>query len=298
MHAATIPPDNTPLGDRRWDRASYAFIQSALLLLQAKLKSWNTIAIRHGALVAPYVDELAVIEKMATWGDAKLSDEHRPEIVVTGITVGSIRYLKAALLHASWHFEAEAAENAKDSWPSPVLEAIRGRARRCKEFADQMEFPAASILDDLRPGFGMKVASHEEGSTWDAFVSHASEDKHPFVQSLAELLQANGLSVWYDSFTLTVGDSLRRSIDRGLAQSRFGIVVLSPAFFAKEWPQRELDGLVAREVEGRKVILPVWHNVNEPDVRRYSPTLADRLGVHSGGGVVAVVQALLQAIRA
>ena len=58
---------------------------------------------------------------------------------------------------------------------------------------------------------------------------------------------------------LKLGDSLRRSIERGLASSRFGVVVLSPRFFAKEWPQKELDGMAALEIEGRKVILPVHH---------------------------------------
>jgi hypothetical protein len=47
----------------------------------------------------------------------------------------------------------------------------------------------------------------------------------------------------FDEFTLSVGDRLRRSIDRGLANCRYGIVILSPMFFGKEWPQRELDGL-------------------------------------------------------
>ena len=54
------------------------------------------------------------------------------------------------------------------------------------------------------------------------------------------------MSVWFDELTLKVGDSLRRSIDRGLASSRFGIVVISPHFLSKEWPQKELDGLTAR----------------------------------------------------
>ena len=53
------------------------------------------------------------------------------------------------------------------------------------------------------------------------------------------------MKVWFDAFALTVGDSLRRSIDRGLAQSRFGIVILSEVFFAKHLPPLELDGLVA-----------------------------------------------------
>jgi hypothetical protein len=131
---------------------------------------------------------------------------------------------------------------------------------------------------------------------WDAFICHASEDKEGFVRPLAESLSQRGLAVWYDDFTLPVGDSLRRSIDRGLSRSRFGIVILSPAFFVKEWPQRELDGLVAREIDGRKVILPVWHGVTFEEVQRYSPTLADRVAAKSSEGLEGVVRKLISAM--
>ena len=131
---------------------------------------------------------------------------------------------------------------------------------------------------------------------WDVFISHASEDKDDFVRPLAERLRHEGLRVWYDDFTLTVGDSLRRSIDRGLARSRYGVVVVSPNFLKKEWPQKELDGLVAREVGGVKVILPVWHNMSADQIRAYSPILADRLAVSSAKGLDHVTDQLLQAI--
>jgi len=137
----------------------------------------------------------------------------------------------------------------------------------------------------------------QPGATWDVFVSHASEDKESFALPLAEALRAQGLKVWFDAFTLTVGDSLRRSIDRGLAQSRFGIVILSEAFFRKHWPQLELDGLVARESAGVKVILPVWHGVNEHSIRLHSPLLADRVAVSSASGLEHVVAQLMQAIQ-
>lgn len=52
---------------------------------------------------------------------------------------------------------------------------------------------------------------------------------------LANALRQKGLRVWYDEFELRLGDSLRRKIDEGIARSVFGIVVLSPAFFAKKW---------------------------------------------------------------
>lgn len=75
------------------------------------------------------------------------------------------------------------------------------------------------------------------------FLSHASEDKALLVRPLAHKLKGFGLQVWYDEFSLRAGDSLRRSIDDGLSKCSAGIVVLSPSFFSKEWPQRELDAL-------------------------------------------------------
>jgi len=118
---------------------------------------------------------------------------------------------------------------------------------------------------------------------WDAFVSHASEDKEGFVRALAQALTALGAKVWYDEFSLKLGDSLSRSIDRGLAQSRHGIVVLSPAFMSKPWPERELQGLVAREVSGHSTILPIWHNIERERVLDFSPPLADKIAVKTAG---------------
>lgn len=80
---------------------------------------------------------------------------------------------------------------------------------------------------------------------------------------------------------MKVGDSLRRNIDAGLASSRFGVVVFSEHFFRKEWPNRELDGLVTREVQGETRILPIWHKVSKDDVARYSPTLADKVALNT-----------------
>jgi hypothetical protein len=84
---------------------------------------------------------------------------------------------------------------------------------------------------------------------FDVFISHASEDKETFVRPLAEALVARNLRPWYDEFTLRPGDSLRRSIDHGLLISQTGVVVLSPAFFRKRWPNYELDGLVQLETK-------------------------------------------------
>jgi hypothetical protein len=142
-----------------------------------------------------------------------------------------------------------------------------------------------------------KVMTMTLTKNWDVFISHASEDKESFVQPLVAALEAEGIQVWYDRSTLTLGDSLRRKIDEGLLNSRFGVVVLSKSFFAKEWPQKELDGLVALEDGREKVILPVWHEVTRSDVARYSPLLAARVAVPSDRGIDAVAKEILTAIR-
>jgi hypothetical protein len=133
------------------------------------------------------------------------------------------------------------------------------------------------------------AAKEKTVSDFDLFICHASEDKNAVARPLAGHLTKLGCKVWFDEFTLKLGDSLRRSIDRGLASTRYGVVILSPSFFAKNWPQYELDGLVQREnSEGRKVILPIWHEVNHTQVAAYSPTLADRLSALTSAGLESI----------
>lgn len=116
----------------------------------------------------------------------------------------------------------------------------------------------------------------DDSREYDAFICHASEDKEDVVRPLARELTDRGLAVWYDEFELSIGDSLRESIDRGLRDSSYGIVVLSEHFFDKEWANSELSGLVSRQHhEADKVILPLWYGVDEEAVLDHSPTLAD-----------------------
>lgn len=158
----------------------------------------------------------------------------------------------------------------------------------------QRAFEHFDVAYSLHLGIALRMRdqgfseSDEEPSEigYDAFISHASEDKAKVVKPLAKHLTGMGFRIWYDEFELKIGDSLRQSIDRGLATSNYGIIVLSEAFFAKNWPQYELNGLVAREMEGRKLILPVWHGVTKADVIKYSPSLADKVAGSTDRGSI------------
>jgi hypothetical protein len=125
------------------------------------------------------------------------------------------------------------------------------------------------------------MKANQSDRKWDVFISHAFEDKESFVRPLAVSLNQLGAEVWFDEFSLRLGDSLSRSIDQGLGNSRFGIVVISPNFIGKAWPERELSGLVSREIDQGRVIIPVWHGVTRKQVLDFSPTLADRLAVRT-----------------
>jgi hypothetical protein len=132
---------------------------------------------------------------------------------------------------------------------------------------------------------------------WDIFISHAWEDKLSVARPLADLLTKEGLSVWIDENELKLGDSLRKKIDHGLAQSRFGVVILSEAFFSKNWPQAELNALASMESGRRKVILPVWHQIKFGDIAKFSLLLADRFAVSTDKGIEHVGLQVMRVIR-
>lgn len=137
------------------------------------------------------------------------------------------------------------------------------------------------------------------GDIHDVFISHASEDKDEIVRTLAIALVNKGLNVWYDEFTLRIGDSLRQKIDQGLARSRVGLVVLSKSFISKGWTNYELDGIVTRAVSGEQILLPIWHGITKQEVMDFSPSLADKVArstaTHTVEEIASEIEELLSA---
>ncbi len=167
---------------------------------------------------------------------------------------------------------------------------------------DQLEFQR-KLRNEIAKTAGLnaeiKTSNNDLSADYDLFISHASEDKEDFVRPLAEALKNAGIKVWYDEFTLKVGDSLRKSIDHGLARSKFGTLVLSSSFFSKNWTQYELDAMVAKEMAGHKMILPIWHKVSKTEVLNFSPTLADKVALNSSiSSVDEIADSLMEVINA
>ncbi len=132
-----------------------------------------------------------------------------------------------------------------------------------------------------------------------AFISHDSRDKDGLVRQLAHEMVRLMCPVWYDEYSLKVGDSLRASIEKGLKEARKCIIILSPNFLSNEgWSKAEFDSIFTREIlERTNVILPVWHNVGAKEIYNYSPRLADKVGLPSSLGVEELARRLSGAVK-
>jgi hypothetical protein len=188
------------------------------------------------------------------------------------------------------------------------LHAAEGKLAKEQERArqrsmDQLRSSIERSQTQFRPTFSApKAPSPDLKSTseYDVFISHASEDKGEIATPLAEKLRDRGLRVWFDAFELQIGDSLRRKIDEGLASSTFGVVILSQHFFAKEWPQVELDGLSAKAASSdQPMILPIWHHISKEEVLAKSPTLAGVVALNTALMTIdEIVEALIRRVEA
>lgn len=132
-----------------------------------------------------------------------------------------------------------------------------------------------------------------------AFICYDHRDKERIAQPLAVALQRKQCPVWFDEFSLHVGDNLRVQIEKGLKDCAKCILILTPHFLSNtRWSRREYDSIFTREIiQGEEVILPVWHGVSPEDVYHFSPSLAGKFSIHWTVGEEEVARKIVQAIK-
>ncbi len=130
----------------------------------------------------------------------------------------------------------------------------------------------------------------------DLFISYVAADK-PVAQALADKLQQNSLTVTF--IQLGLGDSLTYRMEQGFRDARYGVLILSPDFFKKPWPRSELDkiAMIDREFDDQTRLFPLWHEVTQSDIARYSSALARRVGASTDAGMDTVAAELLEVVR-
>jgi hypothetical protein len=126
----------------------------------------------------------------------------------------------------------------------------------------------------------------------DVFLCHAWDDRQGIAKELHDLLVSNGVSVWFSEKDVGLGVPLMRAIDKGLANSRIGLVLVTPAFL-RRLPQegiadKELSALLARDQ-----LVPIVHNTTYEALREVSPLLASRSGLSTSEEAIADVAAKL-----
>lgn len=186
---------------------------------------------------------------------------------------------KIATAQGKYDNEQQASQKkALDSIKKQNATAARqfGPPRRLGDPAPGPHTPARRLVEGTRAEPEPMVQDH------DVFLSHASEDKDDIARPLKDALEARDLRVWFDEIKIKVGQSIRQEIEAGIAHARFGVVVLSPDFFAKQWTQAELDALFSKKMStGDNLILPIWHRVTKDQVQTQSPLLAGILALNT-----------------
>lgn len=130
----------------------------------------------------------------------------------------------------------------------------------------------------------------------DIFICHASEDKDEIVRPLVEAFKKVEVSCWYDEAEIKWGDSITQKVNEGIAKSRFVIVVFSPAFLKKEWPQREYNAALNQEATSGVVrVLPlvVGSRTQQIKILDMYPLLNDKRYLPWDGGIQGIVDAML-----
>ena len=132
---------------------------------------------------------------------------------------------------------------------------------------------------------------------YDVFISYAIEDKFPTAAGIAERLKKSGLNVYFVGDRLTAGDLISDTVNHGLEESHFCVLIISPNY-VRNWPAIERNHILHREKkEGKKLVFPVWNNISREDVARHFPELIDHYAPSIETGLDAVADHLQRAIH-
>jgi len=114
-----------------------------------------------------------------------------------------------------------------------------------------------------------------------AFISHDSRDKELIAKPLANGLSSRLCSVWYDEYSLNIGDSLRESIEKGIKEVKKCVIIITKNFLSNPgWGKKEFNSIFTREmIFNERIVLPIWYDVSKEEVYEYSPSLADTVAL-------------------
>ena len=141
-------------------------------------------------------------------------------------------------------------------------------------------------LTPVRNAVETKAA--EQPDLRDVFLCHAWDDRQGAAKQLHDLLEAAGIKVWFSEKDLGLGVPMMRAIDKGLAASRIGLVLVTPALLARLPKESVADKELSALLAGNRLV-PIVHNTTYEALRNVSPLLASRSGLDTAEDSMAVI---------
>jgi len=245
--------------------------------------------------------DIADLEKKKAALDKKTAEEQRKAANITISKNASATTIKSKLKQRDTHLTAA---NRASTESAALAKKIVDKRKKRNDTAVQLQKEAAKVqkkqdkaVKQMQQSYEKRIEALQTHLThlppptsnekeyslpeYDVFVSHAWEDKADFIDEFVEELRKLDIKVWYDTSEIKWGDSMRARIDDGLKKSKFGVVIISPAYIkdGKYWTKAELDGLFQLESINGKTLLPVWHKITKKEVMAYSPIIGSRLAM-------------------
>ncbi|AYL96217.1 toll/interleukin-1 receptor domain-containing protein [Mucilaginibacter celer] len=128
---------------------------------------------------------------------------------------------------------------------------------------------------------------------YDIFLSYATEEKEKIARPLAIALSELDYKVWFDANVMSIGDSIKKTIDDGILNSNYGIIIISKSYLSKHWTTYELNWFAAKEKLGVKnYIIPIWHEIRPNEIESFLISLDNSLKQYNESLPAIVIEVL------
>lgn len=164
-----------------------------------------------------------------------------------------------------------------------------GSARpRWSRAGSSVSYTSAQVLSLTPVRNAVETKAVEQPDLRDVFLCHAWDDRQGAAKRLHDLLEAAGVKVWFSEKDLGLGVPMMRAIDKGLAASRIGLVLVTPALLARLPKESVADKELSALLAGNRLV-PIVHNTTYEALRNVSPLLASRSGLDTAEDPMAVI---------
>ena len=181
--------------------------------------------------------------------------------------------------YSSYSYSSSGSSSGSSSSSSGSSSGSKRRAKWSPAGSSVLYTPAQ--ITTLTPVRENIIKQPKAPEKFDLFLCHAWDDRKGAAKELYDKLDALGVSVWFSEKNLQLGTTMLREIDKGLAKSRAGIVLVTPAFLKRVEnegvAEKELSALLAKDR-----LIPIVHNTTYDELRDVSPLLGSRSGLDTG----------------